>query len=95
MDNFSALPYVLGVPKSIHHAFALTKMHFVYPLVPKFQFFLGITVVQREIKDNGYVKFWRVNKVQHGLCENDEFPFVLFKVAFTKKEAGIETGGLK
>ena len=65
------------------------------PLVPKFQFFLGITVVQREIEDNGYVKFWRINKVQHGLRENDEFPGVLCKVAFTKKEAGIETGGLK
>ena len=34
------------------------------PLVPKFQFFLGIVVVQREIEDNGYVKFWRVNKVK-------------------------------
>jgi len=65
------------------------------PLVPKFQFFLGIAVVQREIEDNGYVKFWGVNKVQYGLCENDEFPVVFCKVALTKKEAGIETGGLK
>ena len=28
-----------------------------------FQFLLGITVVPREIEDNGYAKFWGVNKV--------------------------------
>ena len=28
---------------------------------------LGITVVPREIKDNGYVKCWGVNKVHYGL----------------------------
>ena len=33
--------------------------------------------------------------MQCGLCENDEFPGVFCKVALTKKEAGIETGGLK
>ena len=41
-----------------------------------FQFLLGITVVPREIQDNGYAKFGRgaggwVNKVHYcGLCEN-------------------------
>ena len=37
-----------------------------------FQFLWGITVVQREIQDNGYAKFWEVNKVNYGLCENGE-----------------------
>ena len=37
-----------------------------------FQFLLGITVVLIEIQDNGYAKFWGVNKVHYGLCENDE-----------------------
>ena len=35
-----------------------------------FQFLLGITVIPREIKDN--VKFWGVNKVHYGLCDNGE-----------------------
>ena len=34
-----------------------------------FQFLLGITVVPREIEDNGYAKFWGVNKVHYGLSE--------------------------
>ena len=38
-----------------------------------FWFLLGITVVPREIKDNGYAKFGAVNKVHCGLCENREF----------------------
>ena len=38
-----------------------------------FWFLLGITVVPREIKDNGYAKFGAVNKVHYGLCENREF----------------------
>ena len=52
-------------------------MHLVY--LPKilhndcFQFLLGITVVPRGIQDNGYAKFWGVNKVHYGLCENVEF----------------------
>ena len=39
-------------------------MHFVYPPPPQilhnccFQFLLGITVVPREIEDNGYAEFW-------------------------------------
>ena len=35
------------------------------------QFLLGITLVPREIKDNGYAKFWEVNKVRD-LSENGE-----------------------
>ena len=35
-----------------------------------FQFLLGITVVLREIQNNGYAKFWGVKKLVHyGLCE--------------------------
>ena len=34
-----------------------------------FQFLLGgVTVVPREIIDNGYAKLWRVNKMHYGLC---------------------------
>ena len=52
-------------------------MHLVYP--PKilhndcFQSLLGITVVPREIEDNGYAKFWGVIKVHYGLCENTKY----------------------
>ena len=42
-----------------------------------FQFLQGITVVQREIKDNRYAKFGErgggVNKVHYGPCENGEW----------------------
>ena len=48
-----------------------------------FQFLLGITVVLREIQDNGYAKVFLsrgsggggggVNKVLYGLCENGEY----------------------
>ena len=38
-----------------------------------FQFLLGVTVVPREIMDNGCAKFWGVNKVHYGLCQNGEF----------------------
>ena len=38
-----------------------------------FQFFLGITVAPRQIEDNGYAKFWGVNKVLYFPCENGEF----------------------
>ena len=41
-----------------------------------FQFLLGITVIPREIQDNGYTKFeggGGVNKVHYGLCENGEY----------------------
>ena len=37
-----------------------------------FQFLLGLLVVPREIKDDDYAKFWGVNKVHYGLCENVE-----------------------
>ena len=43
--------------------------HLVYPPTP--QFLLGITLVLREIEDNGYAKFWEVTKVC-GLSENGE-----------------------
>ena len=33
-----------------------------------FQFLLCITVVPREIGDNGYGKFWGVNKENYGLA---------------------------
>ena len=32
-----------------------------------------ITVVPREIENNGYAKFCGVNKVHYGLCENGEY----------------------
>ena len=41
-------------------------------MVTCFQFLLGITVLPREIQDNGYQKFGEVNKVHYGLCENGE-----------------------
>ena len=37
-----------------------------------FQFLQGITVVQREIENNGHAKFFGVNKVRYGLCKNSE-----------------------
>ena len=57
-------------------------MHLVYLPPPRtphpkfcidshcFRFLLGVTVVSREIEDNGYAKFWGVNKVHYGLCGN-------------------------
>ena len=51
------------------------------------QFLLGITVIAREIEDNGYAKFgvgWGgggVNKVHYGLCDNvarNEYGVVVF-----------------
>ena len=38
-----------------------------------FRFLLGITVVPREIEENGYAHFWGVHKVHYGLCESSEF----------------------
>ena len=32
----------------------------------------GITVVQREIENNGHAKFFGVNKVRYGQCKNGE-----------------------
>ena len=37
-----------------------------------FQFLLGITVIPRETKDNGYAKSWWVNKMLYGLCKTGE-----------------------
>ena len=44
-----------------------------------FQFLQCITVVPREIEDNGYAKLWGVNKVRYGLCKNGEL-LVLFSI---------------
>ena len=54
-------------------------MHVVY--LPKF----CITIVssfswilhsfQEKIEDNGLAKFWGINRVHCGLCENSEFSF--------------------
>ena len=49
-------------------------MHLISPLpLPpqilhnlSFSFLLGITIIQREIENNGYAKFWGANKVHHG-----------------------------
>ena len=49
-----------------------------------FQFPLGITVVPREIEDNGYAKFWRVNKVHYGLCENGELVTAVWRSEWKK-----------
>ena len=54
-------------------------MHLVKPpefyitIVSNFSWVLQSSL--REIQDNGYVKFWGVNKVRYGLCENGEFCF--------------------
>ena len=34
----------------------------------------------REIGDNGYAKFWEVNKVHYGIGENNELLFVMLPV---------------
>ena len=57
-------------------------MHLVYPQTfsynHRFQFFLGIAVVSREVEDNGSETFggggggWGVGKVHYGLGENGE-----------------------
>ena len=55
-------------------------MHLVYPqkfcitIVSNFSWVLQ--VVPREIEDIGYAKFWGVNKVHYGLCENGELPIM-------------------
>ena len=57
---------------NIHH-FHLD--HYAPSLPPKFciiSFLRGITVVPRQKEDTGYTKFWGVNMVHYGLCENGE-----------------------
>ena len=49
-----------------HNAPCLPPQNFA-PDNHYFQFLLGITVVPREIKVNGYAKFREVNKVHYGL----------------------------
>ena len=48
-------------------------LHLVYPhnILHNhgFEFLLGITVVPRDIENNGYIKFWGLNRVNYGLCE--------------------------
>ena len=59
-------------------------MHRAYP--PKFYIsifsnFSWVLVYShhklRENEDNGYAKFWSVNKVPYGLCENSEWLFYI------------------
>ena len=65
------------------HNSPFSHRHLVYPR--KFGItiasnLLGITVVLREIEDNGYALFFLggggggINKAHHGLCENGERP---------------------
>ena len=42
-----------------------------------FQFPLGITVIPREIEDNGYAKFWGVHRVHYGLGENGQYQLLI------------------
>ena len=57
---------------SLFAVFTETIMHLVYP--PKFciTILLDITLVPREIEENGYAEFWEANNVHYGLCENGE-----------------------
>ena len=71
--------------------FTLIIMHLVYPPPPKSlhdhcsQFLLGITVVPREIQDNGYEKFGGGgNRVRDGPCENGKEK--LFQRSYIKTE---------
>ena len=43
-----------------------------------FQFLQGITIVPREIENNGYAKCWGVNEVHYGLCKNGELFFLSY-----------------
>ena len=42
-----------------------------------FQFPLGITVIPRETEDNGYAKFWGINRVHYGLGENGQYQLLI------------------
>ena len=67
--------------KNIFTIFTEIIMHIVPPPPPKkkkirthcFQFLIGITVVPREMEDNGCAKFLKVNKVHYGLGENGQY----------------------
>ena len=88
LTKISAAEYVqnsaaslLTDTKNIFTIFTETIMHIVPPPpLPNqkkihnhcFQFLLGITVVPREIEDNGYAKVLKVNKVHYGLGENGQ-----------------------
>ena len=45
------------------------------------RFLLGRLKYPGEIGNNSYAKFWAVNKVHYGVCENSELPITL--IAFT------------
>ena len=69
----------------IHHFYMDHNNPFFSPKILHnhcFQFLLGITVVAKEIEDNGYAKFWGLNKVHYGLCENGEIS--LFRLLCSK-----------
>ena len=56
-------------PSPIGH-FKDTVTLFVYPLkscISSFQFLLGLTMVPRENKKNGYANFWRTSKEYYGI----------------------------
>ena len=62
--NFARAPEV-----SIHHC----HIDHNEPCLPSkicITFFSNFSVVPRENEDNRYAKFWGVNKVHYGLCEN-------------------------
>ena len=50
---------------------ALHKQSILGYSPPPPQFLLGVTLIPREIEDNGYAKVWEVNKVS-GLSESGE-----------------------
>ena len=70
----------LGIVRTLsqHDVFSIFTQTIMHP-TPRnilhnhcFQFLLGITVVPLEIQDDDYAKFWGVNRVHYGLCENGE-----------------------
>ena len=50
-----------------------------------FTFLLGITVVPKEIQDNGYAKFWGVNKVHYSLMWKWWIEHLRFALPILKK----------
>ena len=66
LKQIKPLNYLLFI-----HYFRVDHNHLVYPpefcITYCFQLLLGITVVPREIQDNGYAKFLGVNTLHDGL----------------------------
>ena len=77
-----------GVAKSIHH-FRRPKCTLFTPR-PQISVFPGY---RSRLKRNRRQRLRKILEGEQG--ENDELTGVFCKVALTKKEAGIETGGLK